>query len=515
MEEFEKTKKIIKKPEAHTEILEDWEAKTEQERMALEVVRELQTHGISYFSGGYVRDMIINRRFKTEIRPKDIDVVTELSPQDVSKILKHKGFQTKLAGEKFGVVKAYHEGEQAKAVDVATFREEEEYRDGRHPDKVILIRDPEKDAERRDFTINAVFFDPVKKEVIDFVGGLEDLNNKTLRPVGNAQERFGEDYLRMLRYVRFRNKYGFNFSQEIKHIIIANAENVNSISVERIHDELDRMLKLPKNYLAIGDLARLGLLKHILPEAEQLKDVMHPKEAPYHKEGTVFRHTLEALRGFSRKEGIAKIQEVLGLDDSVKAEEVIERFYEKYGTEVSWAVLFHDLGKRTKKHTRQLPSGQTRTTFVGHELDSREMAGKIADRLKFSNAKKEKILWLVENHLLPRDLPVMKQSKRRAMLQHPWMEELLFVSLADELGNFPSSTKDFEASYKLLQEERARVPEPKELVSGKEIMEKFILKPGPVIGKIKAAIREAQLEDKIKTPEEALRFVEENLKSLL
>lgn len=224
---------------------------------------------------------------------------------------------------------------------------------------------------------------------------------------------------------------------------------------------------------------------------------------------------MEALRSFSRKEGIAKIREVLGLDDSVKSEEVIERFYEKYGTEVSWAVLFHDLGKRTKKHTRQLPSGETRTTFVGHELDSREMAGKIADRLRFSSAKKEKILWLVENHLLPRDLPIMKQSKRRALLQHPDIEELLFVSMADELGNFPVSTKHFEVAFMLLKEERARVPEPKELVSGKELMEKFNLKPGPIVGKLKSAIREAQLEDKIKTPEEALRFAEENLKHFI
>ena len=204
----------------------------------------------------------------------------------------------------------------------------------------------------------------------------------------------------------------------------------------------------------------------------------------------------------------------MDLEDSVKTEEVIKRFYEKYGTEVSWAVLFHDLGKRTKKSIRELSSGETRTTFVGHELDSCDMAGKIADRLRFSNAKKEKILWLVKNHLVPRDLPIMKQSKRRAMLQHPWIEELIFVSMADEIGNFPLSTKNYEVAFLLLEEERARIPELKELVSGKELMAKFNLKPGPMIGKLKSAIREAQLEDKIKTPEEALRFAEENLKHL-
>ena len=503
-----------KKPEAQTEILENWEAKTEEEKNAVNVVSLLNEHGVAYFAGGYVRDLLINREFGEKFLSKDIDIATDLSPQEIKKILEKHGFKTKLSGKTFAVIKAFREGDEGEAIDIATFRKEEKYADGRHPDNVVLIRDPEKDAERRDFTVNALFFEPVTKKIIDFVGGIDDLENKVLRPVGDPRRRFQEDYVRMLRYVRFRNKYGFTFSREVRDIIRDNADKILSKPSEKLFQELDLIMKLDKNYMAVADMARLGLLKHLMPEADELRGVMHPKEAPYHKEGTVFRHTLEALRSFSRKEGVAKIREVLDLEDSIKTEEVIKRFYEKYGTEVSWAVLFHDLGKRTKKSTRELPSGEIRTTFVGHELDSRDMAGKIADRLRFSNAKKEKILWLVENHLLPRDLPVMKQSKRRAMLQHPWIEELLFVALADELGNFPSSTQDFEAAYKLLKEERARIPEPKELVSGKELMAKFNLKPGPMIGKLKSAIREAQLEDKIKTPEEALRFAEENLKHL-
>ena len=516
MEEIEKIENLKKKPEIHTEVLEDWEAKTEEEKNAVNIVSLLNRQGVAYFAGGYVRDLLINREFSKHFIAKDIDIATSISLEEAKTLLEKSGFHTKIAGADFKTLKVFQEGGEAEAIDVATFRQEGKYRDGRHPDleDLVFIKDPEKDAERRDFNINALFFEPDTKKIIDFVGGIEDLKNKVLRPVGDTKQRFQEDYVRMLRYVRFRNKYGFTFSREVRDVVRDDADKILRKPSEKLFQELDLIMKLDKNYMAVADMARLGLLKHLMPELDELKNVMHPKEAPYHKEGTVFRHTLEALRGFSRKEGVDKIREVFGLENSVKIDEVIKRFYEKYGTEISWAVLFHDLGKRTKKSTRELPGGQTRTTFVGHELDSREMAGKIAARLRFSNVKKEKILWLVENHLLPRDLPVMKQSKRRAMLQHPWIEELLFVALADELGNFPSSTKDFEAAYKLLKEERVRVPEPKELVSGKELMNKFNLKSGPMIGRLKSAIREAQLEDKIKTPKEALRFAEENLKNL-
>lgn len=490
------------------ENLPDWEPKTPQELMGKEITVALKTRGVAYFCGGYVRDTIINRTFGTHFEAKDIDIATDLKPEEARRLLESAGFKTKIAGEKFSTLKVWRD-EEANAIDVATFRKEEEYLDGRHPEKVITIRDPAQDAERRDFTINALFFDPVSKEVIDFVGGLEDLRKKILRPVGVAEERFSEDYLRMLRYVRFRTKYGFQFSREVKPIIQQEAENIKKISSERVLSELDSMLKLPKAYQAILDLARLGLLRHILPEVELLRGVEHPKGS-YHQEGSVFRHTLEALRSFTRPSYGERIRAVLGLEKNTSSEEVLSLFFKRYGSDIGWSVLFHDLGKRTKQQRKTTVQGE-RLMFKGHEHDSRDMAGEIMRRLKFSKDKQEKVQWLVEQHLVPRLIPEMRKSRKRALLQHPWIEELLFVVLADELGNLPGKTVGFDGAFTEFKTERARPPEPQELVDGKRLMAELGLKPGPLIGKIKAAIREQQLEEKIRTPEEALEWAKDNL----
>ena len=482
-----------------------WKAETKDEKDGLLMVRELQKRGKTYFAGGYVRDMLLSREFKKPFKPKDIDIATELPPEESSAILESAGFETKFVGKSFGVFKAFRV-DHGHALDVATFRVEEEYADGAHPDKVVLIRDPEKDAERRDFTINALFFDPVEGKVIDYVGGLKDIKERVLRPVGDPEKRFAEDYSRMLRYVRFRNQCELPFDRKVQDVIKRNAEKIMDIAPEKVRKELDAILKLPKNYLAVADMERLGLLQYVLPEMSALQEVMHPRSAPYHKEGSVFRHTLEALRSFGSKPYMARMREMLSLSEGMDPGDVRDRFFKRYGGEVPWAVLCHDLGKRTKQQTRTLPNGDTRTTFVGHELDSRDMVRDIAKRFNFSAERRDKIMWLVENHLIPRDFPKMKVSKARAFLQHPWIEELLFVSLADSMGSIPIRAEQMNRLFEMLQEERNRPPEPKELISGKILMEELELKPGKAIGRIKDAIREAQLEGKIKTPEEALEF---------
>ncbi|MBI2637606.1 MAG: CCA tRNA nucleotidyltransferase, partial [Candidatus Sungbacteria bacterium] len=347
-----------------------------------------------------------------------------------------------------------------------------------------------------------------------YVGGLKDIKERVLRPVGDPEKRFAEDYSRMLRYVRFRNQCELPFDRKVQDVIKRNAEKIMSTAPEKVRKELDAMLQLQKNYLAIADMERLGLLQYVLPELSALRGVIHPRSAPYHKEGSVFRHTLEALRSFGSNPFVWRMREMLSLSEDADPGDVRDKFFKRYGAEVPWAVLCHDLGKRTKQQTRTLPNGESRTTFVGHELDSRDMVRDIAKRFNFSAERRDKIMWLVENHLIPRDFPKIKVSKSRAFLQHQWIEELLFVSLADSMGSIPVRAEHLNRPFEMLHEERNRPPELKELVSGKILMEELELNPGKAIGRIKDAIREAQLEGHIKTAEEALEFAREYKKDM-
>ena len=490
--------------------VEDWESKSEEERTAHDIVAALQEEGTAYFAGGYVRDMLIEKTHGERFESKDVDIATELQPDEVRRILESRGFKTDAVGASFGVVIAHKEGSREHQIEIATFRKEDRYTDGRRPDEVILIRDAGKDAERRDFTINALFFDPVQRTVIDYVGGIGDVEKKILRPVGNAKERFEEDYLRMLRYVRFRNKYEFSFSQEVQRIIQESAEHIRRISGERTRDELDKMLTLERNYMAMNDLARLGLLSHILPEVMQMRGIRHGK-AHFHKEGDAYRHTLEALRAMSLAEYVRRMKRVMNVSHEMSDDEARRLFNERYGTEVAWAVLVHDLGKAVTREVEPDLEWGTRVTFKSHESESEWMAGDIGWRLKFGNDRREKVMWLVRHHMQLYEIGKMRTSTRRRLLQHPWIEELYLLDLADQLGNFPAHAERFDELLKFLEEERARPPEPKELIDGKRLMEELDIKPGPLVGKLKRAIRDVQLEGVVKTADEAIAYAREQM----
>jgi poly(A) polymerase len=461
---------------------------TDLEKAGLLVIQKLRDKKYeAYFAGGYVRDI------KLGLIPHDIDIATSAKPEKIEKIFS----RTIPTGKAFGVIRVKENGLW---FEVATFRIDLPSKDARHP-AGIKFTSAKEDAKRRDFTINALFFDPVKSEIIDYVGGLKDLKNKTLKFIGSAQKRINDDHLRILRAVRFKNALGFKMSKTDLETIKKNAEKIITVSAERIQDEFRKMLTRRNRAKSIEDLEKLKILKHILPELSATRGVKQPPQ--FHSEGDVWVHTLMALKNLS--------------PDASE--------------ELAWATLLHDIGKPATQRTPER-HGTDRIRFSGHEVESAEMALKILKRLKFSRKKIETIVWLVKNHMRFMHIKKMRQAKQRRLLQHPLFQNLLELSHADISSSLNPEKKayfsDYDYALQIWNEEQNRPAEQKKkkLVDGNDIMKEFKLKPGPNIGKILEAVQDAYLEGKLNVVTEekgkekidkkpVFDFIKKNCKKLL
>ncbi len=375
---------------------------------ALEVVRRLKAAGfISYWAGGCVRDLIMGRM------AKDFDIATNAVPDKVMEL-----FPGAVAvGKSFGVVRVPVAGDW---YEVATFRKDAEYRDGRHPSG-ITFSDPETDAQRRDFTINAMFYDPIEEQVIDYVEGSEDIARNVIRAVGVPADRFKEDHLRMLRAARFAATLGFSIEPDTAHAIQATAGRILLISSERIREELSRLLVEARQAGdAIVLLKELGLLQMVLPEVAAMEGVEQPPE--YHPEGDVFQHTMIMLNQMQT-------------DDY----------------RLAWAVLLHDVGKPP---TAQFKEGRWR--FECHAKVGADATQSILDRLKFSGDDREAITFMVGNHMRFIDVKSMRRATLRRLVGAPtFMSEMELHRL-----DCASSHGDLENHEYLLEFRRQMDSEP-------------------------------------------------------
>jgi tRNA nucleotidyltransferase/poly(A) polymerase len=440
--------------------------------VAKDIVKTLQDAGYeAYFAGGCVRDMLMG------VTPKDYDIVTSAKPDEVKKLMP----KTVEVGKEFGVIIAqigkYN-------FEIATFRSEAEYKDARHPEKVFFTNAHD-DARRRDFTINGMFYDPITEKVIDYVDGQKDLKDKIIRFIGNADDRIKEDHLRILRAVRFKNTLGFKYDKRTWEAVCNNAYRIESVSNERIANELNRMFEEKNRAQALMDLSDSGLLKYILPEIEKLKDLPQPKQ--FHAEGDTFTHTYLAVKSLSEKSSITLV----------------------------WAVLLHDAGKGPTITFPKLKNDRIR--FNSHAHYSAGIATKICRRLKFPNTERDLIVWLVKNHMIIGDIGKMGVAKRRRLMMDPRLPWLLELHKADALGSAPKDLKLYENALKYYDEakkhyeEEMKKPKFKPFLSGADIIYVFKLDAGPKIGKLLKLAEDAQLEGKIKTKKEALDFVEKNI----
>jgi len=411
--------------------------------------------------GGCVRDILLDRV------PADYDVATNATPDQVLQLFPH-GITV---GAQFGVILVPQDGMK---VEVATFRSDIGYADGRHPDRVVYSRSPEEDVQRRDFTINGLLMRHDTGEALDYVNGRADLQAGIIRAIGDPDRRFAEDKLRMLRAVRFAARFGYEIEPETFRAIRRHAAEVRQVSAERIREELTKILTEGRARDGFDLLEQCWLLPIVLPRISALKGVAQPPQ--YHPEGDVWIHTMMMLEGLPAG----------------------------CSATLAWGVLLHDVGKpatfRSAKETGD------RIRFDGHVDVGMAIAQKLLGELRFSNEDTYQILALVEHHMRFKDVARMKPATLKRFVRLPRFEEHMALHRLDCI----SSNRNLEA-YEFVREFIRRTPpevvRPAKLLTGNDLLELGYV-PGPQLGRILAAVEEAQLDGELLDREQAVSFVE-------
>ena len=429
---------------------------------AISIVKTLRRNGFhAYLVGGCVRDLLLGRE------PKDYDVATNATPEKVMKIFP----ETYAVGAQFGVVLVPMKNrDESRTVEVATFRSDIGYSDGRHPDEVRFSQDAREDVLRRDFTINGMLLDPVSDEVLDYVGGRKDLEARIIRTIGEPQQRFAEDKLRMLRAIRFAARFEYQIDPATFASIQQMAQEISIVSRERVREELTRMLTEGHGRRAFLLLDETGLLQHVLPEISAMKGVQQPPE--FHPEGDVFVHTLLLLENLSQP----------------------------CPPTLAWGALLHDVGKPPTFRV-----GSDRIRFDEHVEVGVKMAEEICRRLRFSNGDTEQILALVDHHMRFGHVSRMKESTLKKFMRMPAFDEHLALHRADCLASHRNLS-----TYEFLKHKREEIPpevmRPIPFVTGDDLIAQGHV-PGPRFREILNAVEDAQLEGRLPSRDAALDFV--------
>lgn len=446
-----------------------------------------KNNSIILIPGGFVRDVLLNKT------PSDIDFATNLNPDEIEKLLKQKlkGEYKKieLQGKIFGVIRiVFNNGEN---YEIATFRKDGKYSDGIHPDNVELIQSVEQDAKRRDFTINALFYNRIDGNIIDYVGGLEDIKKRKLKFVGIPEQRINEDKSRIIRYVRFLLQTGFIGDKPSEKTIIKLAYKINVVPHELVKKELDKIIKIVNSGKMLETLDKLNLLKNIFPEIKNLENAK--QGPPHHMEGNVFRHT----------------------------KMVCENLPENADSILKWVGIFHDIGKpEARKET--IKNKEKKISFLDHETIGIEKTKPILRRLKFSRHEAKQIIWFIKNHLIVFDeyfLYIQNNNLKKAKEKitkslkklingssEKLVGDLMNLALADIRGSISLYENKDEKYMKIIFSclddakniisiENKKGIDIKSTVDGKFIMKYLGIKSGKTVGKIKNQIIK-QLSDK-------------------
>jgi poly(A) polymerase len=414
--------------------------------------------------GGCVRDLLLGRE------PADYDVATDATPVEVTGLFP----ESVAVGAQFGVILIPKNGLK---VEVATFRSDLGYTDGRHPDRVVYSKTPQEDVQRRDFTINGLLMRHDNGEVLDFAGGQKDLSAGIIRAIGDPELRFAEDKLRMMRAVRFAARFGFEIEPATFRAIRRYVKEIQRVSPERLREELTKMLTEGAARRAFELLDETGLLEQVLPEISAMKGVEQPPE--FHPEGDVWIHTLMML----------------------------EQLAKGASPTLAWGVLLHDVGKPPTFQSAEETGDRIR---FNHHVDvGVKMAEAICRRLRFSNEDTEQIAALVENHMRFAAVEAMKKATLKRFVRLPRFGEHLELHRLDCLSSH-RHLDSYEFVQHFLDETPPEQVRPERLITGDDLLA-MGLQPGPEFARILRRIEDAQLEGQLKTSEEAKEYVARNL----
>jgi poly(A) polymerase len=432
--------------------------------VAERICRALRAAGHqAYLVGGCVRDLILQRE------PLDYDVATDARPERVQQLFP----ESLNVGARFGVILVVDGDTQ---VEVATFRSDMGYSDGRHPDRVEYSRSPQEDVSRRDFTINGLMLDPETGEVLDFVGGRDDIRAGLVRAIGRPEVRFREDKLRMVRAVRFAARFGYAIEPATFAAIQAAAPLIHQVSPERLRDELTRLLTEGVARRGFECLEQAGLLPELLPEVARMKGVQQPPQ--YHPEGDVWIHTRMMLEMISAGAPAT----------------------------LAWAILLHDVGKPPTFRSAEETGDRIR--FDGHAEIGARMAAEICKRLRFSADDAEQIEALVANHLRFKDVFEMRPATLKRFVRLPNFDQHLELHRLDCLCSH-GKLDAYEFVQRFLRETPPDQVRPRRLITGDDLS-RMGLRPGPKFKEILESVEEAQLDGRLKERDEALAFVRSN-----
>jgi len=409
------------------------------------------------------------RDFVRGIVPGDYDIVTSALPEEIIGLFDH----TVAIGAKFGVIAVI---EEDTAYEVATFRRDDDYEDGRRPIK-IHYSSAREDVLRRDFTINGLLMDPATGEIIDYVEGKADIEKKIIRTIGDPETRFSEDYLRMLRAVRFAGNLNYKIEERTKQSIKNNCARIKKISAERVQEELTKILireGAPRCFELMSDT---GILEQLLPEIERLKGIEQPPR--FHPEGDVWKHTLKML-------------ELLPIEEDGQANKIL-----------AWAALLHDAGKALTR-----TEDEKGVHFYGHVQLGENIADEMMKSLRFSRAQRETVIELIHYHMVFMNVHKMRPGRLKRFLRMPNFDLHLELHRLDCLASH-GMLDNYEFCRDKLQELDIEDLHPPRLLTGNDLIE-IGYAPGKNMGRILKKLENEQLEGKIKTKDEALIFVKEN-----
>jgi poly(A) polymerase len=420
-------------------------------KAARRIVEKLRLNGYeALFAGGWVRDYLLHRR------PKDIDIATSALPNEVLRLFPH----SRSIGAQFGVIQVLLYGH---AYEVATFRSDNAYLDGRHPSS-IAFSGPEQDALRRDFTINGLFYDPIANGLIDYVRGKIDIQNKFIRTIGDPDARFSEDKLRMLRAIRLACDLRFTIVRETWEAIQKHAADILQISWERIRDELIKLFTGPAPDEGLNLLYKSGLLQHILPEITAMRGI--PQSPAALNDMDVFAHTQNALAGLHKPSAV-----------------------------LAMATLLHEVGKTSANSANS-------SQWAGHAQEGGRISETIARRLRMSNEETAQIADLVSTHPDFQHINEMRKSAQRRLLRRPNIADHLELLRVHCIGS-PGSLEIYASCLEKRKDYQQNLDP---LIKGEDLIEMGYL-PGPIYGEILRTVEDLQVEGLLKTREEALQHI--------